>query len=78
MGFAMTLSRGVPEHRRARRTRRLGDGAGLPLAKTARRPVVVVIAVCDAGVGFRHSLESGTAPTARDRWDDAMALEAAS
>ena len=37
---------------------------------------VVVIAVCDAGVGFRSSLESaGNAPA--DRWDDAAALEAA-
>lgn len=36
---------------------------------------VVVIAVCDAGIGFRRSLE--TSPTHRrsDRWDDAMALE---
>lgn len=38
---------------------------------------VVVIAVCDAGVGFRQSLESSPAHRASDRWDDARALEAA-
>jgi hypothetical protein len=36
---------------------------------------VVVIAVCDAGVGFRQSLESSTARRLRDRWNDAIALE---
>jgi len=36
---------------------------------------VVVIAVCDAGMGFRESLESSPGHRARDRWDDAMALE---
>jgi anti-sigma regulatory factor (Ser/Thr protein kinase) len=36
---------------------------------------VVVIAVCDAGVGFRRSLESAPAHRRSDRWDDAMALE---
>ena len=36
---------------------------------------VVVIAVCDAGVGFRQSLESAPAHRRHDRWDDAMALE---
>ncbi len=36
---------------------------------------VVVIAVCDAGMGFRASLESSPGHRARDRWDDAMALE---
>ncbi len=36
---------------------------------------VVVIAVCDAGMGFRSSLESAPGHRARDRWDDAMALE---
>ncbi len=36
---------------------------------------VVVIAVCDAGIGFRRSLESSPAHRASDRWDDAMALE---
>jgi hypothetical protein len=36
---------------------------------------VVVIAVCDAGVGFRRSLESSPGHRPSDRWDDAMALE---
>ncbi len=36
---------------------------------------VVVIAVCDAGVGFRTSLESSPGHRQKDRWDDAMALE---
>ncbi len=36
---------------------------------------VVVIAVCDAGVGFRKSLESSPGHRRSDRWDDAMALE---
>lgn len=36
---------------------------------------VVVIAVCDAGVGFRKSLESSPSHRQKDRWDDAMALE---
>ncbi len=38
---------------------------------------VVVIAVCDAGVGFRRSLESATGRPRSDRWDDGMALEEA-
>lgn len=36
---------------------------------------VVVIAVCDAGIGFRQSLESAPGHRRSDRWDDAMALE---
>ena len=36
---------------------------------------VVVIAVCDSGVGFRKSLESSPAFQADDRWDDRAALE---
>lgn len=36
---------------------------------------VVVIAVCDAGVGFRQSLESAPTHRRTDRWDDGMALE---
>ncbi len=43
------------------------------LRRLGRR--VVVIAVCDAGVGFRRSLESAPGHRASDRWDDAMALE---
>ena len=38
---------------------------------------VVVIAVCDAGVGFRQSLESTHGRRLSDRWDDGMALEEA-
>jgi hypothetical protein len=36
---------------------------------------VVVIAVCDAGIGFRKSLETAQGRRLSDRWDDAMALE---
>lgn len=38
---------------------------------------VVVIAVCDAGMGFRNSLESAVGRPRSDRWDDGMALEEA-
>jgi anti-sigma regulatory factor (Ser/Thr protein kinase) len=38
---------------------------------------VVQIAVCDAGMGFRHSLESTPGRQLTDRWDDGMALEEA-
>lgn len=38
---------------------------------------VVVIAVCDAGVGFRSSLEATEAKKHGDRWNDGAALEAA-
>jgi hypothetical protein len=75
MGFAMTLSeacQNVVEH--------AGRGGWVAVQtyrwaqRLGRR--VVVIAVCDAGVGFRQSLESGHSPRVRnDRWDDAMALE---
>ncbi|MEO8000049.1 MAG: hypothetical protein ABI852_21540, partial [Gemmatimonadaceae bacterium] len=34
-------------------------------------------AVCDAGIGFRQSLESSPAHRVSDRWDDSRALEAA-
>ena len=76
MGFAMTLSeacQNIVEHagrggwvavQTYRWTKRLG-----------RR--VVVIAVCDAGIGFRQSLESAPNRPRSDRWDDAMALEEA-
>ncbi|MEO7521079.1 MAG: ATP-binding protein [Gemmatimonas sp.] len=36
---------------------------------------VVVIAVCDAGLGFRRSLEMAPNHRESERWDDAMALE---
>jgi hypothetical protein len=77
MGFAMTLSeacQNVVEH--------AGRGGWVAVQtyrwaqRLGRR--VVVIAVCDAGVGFRQSLESGPSHRVRnDRWDDAMALEEA-
>ncbi len=35
----------------------------------------VVIAVCDAGIGFRKSLESSQGARSSDRWGDGMALE---
>jgi hypothetical protein len=38
---------------------------------------VVVIAVADAGVGFRHTLEPTQAKRFGDRWGDGAALEAA-
>lgn len=38
---------------------------------------VVVIAVCDSGIGFRKSLEDSPAFRPSDRWDDARALEEA-
>lgn len=74
VGFAMTLSevcQNIVEHagrggwvmvQTYRWTKRLG-----------RR--VVVIAVCDAGVGFRESLETAPGKQIGDRWDDAAALE---
>jgi anti-sigma regulatory factor (Ser/Thr protein kinase) len=37
----------------------------------------VVIAVCDAGVGFRRSLETSPRRPLTDRWDDGFALETA-
>jgi anti-sigma regulatory factor (Ser/Thr protein kinase) len=76
VGFSMTLSevcQNIIEHagrggwvmvQTYNWTRRLG-----------RR--VVVIAVCDAGLGFRRSLETSGQYTPGDRWDDAAALEAA-
>ena len=76
MGFAMTLSevcQNIIEH--------AGQGGWVAVQsyrwtkRLGRR--VVVIAVCDAGLGFRQSLESmpGHLPSAR--WDDATALEEA-
>jgi hypothetical protein len=38
---------------------------------------VVVIAVCDAGLGFRKSLESAPGHMPTSRWDDGAALEEA-
>jgi anti-sigma regulatory factor (Ser/Thr protein kinase) len=77
MGFAMTLSeacQNIVEH--------AGRG-GWVMVQTYKYKkrlggrLAVVIAVCDAGVGFRRSLESGQRRPLTDRWDDAMALETA-
>jgi hypothetical protein len=72
--FGMTLSeacQNIVEH--------AGQGGWVAVQtyKYARRlgRRVVVIAVCDAGVGFRRSLESSPGHRKSDRWDDAMALE---
>ena len=76
MGFAMTLSeacQNIVEH--------AGRGGWVAVQtyrwqkRLGRR--VVVIAVCDAGVGFRQSLESAQGRRMSDRWDDGMALEEA-
>ena len=74
MRFAMTLSevcQNIVEHAGLRgwvavQTYRYRQRLG-------RR--VVVIAVCDAGIGFRRSLESAQGRKRVDRWDDATALE---
>ncbi|HVE34492.1 MAG TPA: ATP-binding protein, partial [Gemmatimonadaceae bacterium] len=76
IGFAMTLSevcQNIIEH--------AGQGGWVAVQsynwarRLGRR--VVVIAVCDAGLGFRKSLESTPGHVPTDRWDDAAALEAA-
>jgi anti-sigma regulatory factor (Ser/Thr protein kinase) len=76
MGFAMTLSeacQNVVEH--------AGRGGWVAVQtyrwrkRLNRR--VVVIAVCDAGIGFRESLEASPQRRLSDRWDDGTALEAA-
>jgi hypothetical protein len=76
VGFAMTLSevcQNIVEH--------AGRGGWVAVqAYTWRQRLgrrVVVIAVCDAGVGFRKSLESLPGRVPDDRWDDAAALEEA-
>ncbi len=76
MGFGMTLSeacQNIVEH---------ADRGGWVAVQTysfrkrlGRR--VVVIAVCDAGTGFRRSLESAPGHRRDDRWGDARALESA-
>ncbi len=76
MGFAMALSeacQNIVEH--------AGTGGWVAVhAYTFRRRLgrrVVVIAVSDAGVGFRRSLEPTQARRFGDRWGDGAALEAA-
>jgi anti-sigma regulatory factor (Ser/Thr protein kinase) len=76
MGFAMALSeacQNIVEH--------AGTGGWVAVQtyhwrRTLKRRVVV-IAVADAGVGFRRSLEPVHARRFGDRWGDATALEAA-
>jgi hypothetical protein len=76
MGFAMALSeacQNIVEH--------AGTSGWVSVhAYTFRKRLgrrVVVIAVSDAGVGFRRSLEPTQARRFGDRWGDAAALEAA-
>lgn len=76
MGFAMALSeacQNIVEH--------AGTGGWVSVhAYTFRRRLgrrVVVIAVSDAGIGFRRSLEATQQRRFGDRWGDAAALEAA-
>jgi anti-sigma regulatory factor (Ser/Thr protein kinase) len=76
VGFAMTLSevcQNIIEH--------AGQGGWVMVQTyTWRKRLdrrVVVIAVCDAGAGFRSSLESASHRSLPDRWDDAAALESA-
>ena len=76
IGFGMALSeacQNIVEH--------AGTGGWVAVqAYTWRRRLgrrVVVIAVADAGVGFRHSLEPTQARRFGDRWGDGPALEAA-
>ncbi len=76
MPFAMTLSeacQNIIEH--------AGQGGWVAVqtynfAQRLGRHVVV-IAVCDAGIGFRKSLESAPTHRQSDRWNDARALEEA-
>ncbi|MBX9928827.1 MAG: ATP-binding protein [Gemmatimonadaceae bacterium] len=76
MGFAMTLSeacQNIVEH--------AGRGGWVAVQAYNMKKRIgrygVVIAVCDGGVGFRRSLESGRGRPESDRWDDAIALETA-
>jgi len=76
VGFTMTLSevcQNIIEHAG------LGGWVMVQSYNWARRlgRRVVVIAVCDAGVGFRTSLESAGHHVPDERWDDGAALEAA-
>lgn len=76
VGFAMTLSeicQNIVEH--AGRGGWVAVQAYTWTKRLGKR--VVVIAVCDAGVGFRQSLESLPGRIPDDRWDDAAALEEA-
>jgi hypothetical protein len=76
MGFAMALSeacQNIVEH--------AGRGGWVAVQNYNYRKRmgrhVVQIAVCDAGIGIRQSLESGNRRPLSDRWDDGQALETA-
>jgi anti-sigma regulatory factor (Ser/Thr protein kinase) len=75
MGFGMALSeacQNIVEH--------AGTGGWVAVQRYNWRTIgrkVVVIAVADAGVGFRHTLEATQGNRFGDRWGDATALEAA-
>jgi anti-sigma regulatory factor (Ser/Thr protein kinase) len=75
MGFGMALSEGcqnIVEH--------AGTGGWVSVQAYSWRRLgkrVVVIAVADAGVGFRHTLEPTQSPRFGERWGDGAALEAA-
>lgn len=77
MGFTMALSeacQNIVEH--------AGRGGWVMVQVYQYRKrlggrLAVVIAVCDAGVGFRRSLESSPRRPLTDRWDDGFALETA-
>lgn len=77
MGFTMTLSeacQNIVEH--------AGRGGWVMVQVYQYRKRLAgrqacVIAVCDAGVGFRRSLESSPRRPLTDRWDDGFALETA-
>jgi len=75
MGFGMALSeacQNIVEH--------AGTGGWVAVHSYNWRKLgkrVVVIAVADAGVGFRHTLEPTQAKRFGERWGDGAALEAA-
>ena len=74
MRFAMTLSeacQNIVEH--AQRGGWVAVQTYTWAKRLGRR--VVQIAVADAGIGFRASLETSHGRRMSDRWDDAMALE---
>ncbi len=76
LGFAMALSeacQNIVEHAET------GGWVAVQAYNWRRRlgRRVVVIAVADAGVGFRQSLDESQAQRFGDRWNDAAALEAA-
>jgi anti-sigma regulatory factor (Ser/Thr protein kinase) len=74
MRFAMTLSeacQNIVEH--AQRGGWVAVQTYTWRQRLRRR--VVQIAVCDAGIGFRTSLENAHGRRITDRWDDGMALE---